>query len=108
MTTDFVFFLPAASLIDFLATAISSSKGIALFKPTKQEASLKQVIQLLDKEYDIIIAEGFKAEKTPKIQVHRKKLGTPLSGLENVIAIVSDATLRTNIRQFQLNTLTHI
>jgi molybdopterin-guanine dinucleotide biosynthesis protein B len=85
------------------ATAISSSQGIVLFKPTKQEAPLEQVIQLLAKEHDIIIAEGFKEENTPKIQVHRKKVGTPLSGLENVIAIASDATLRTNIRQFQLD-----
>jgi molybdopterin-guanine dinucleotide biosynthesis protein B len=85
------------------ATAISSPQGIVLFKPTKQEASIEQVIQLLDKEYDVIIAEGFKKGNTPKIQVHRKKTGTPLSELENIIAVASDEPLQTNIRQFQLD-----
>jgi len=85
------------------ATAIISPQKIVLFKPTKHEASIEQVIQLLDKECDIVIAEGFKQGNTPKIEVHRKKVGAPLGELENLIAIASDEPLQTSIRQFQLD-----
>jgi len=85
------------------ATVISSPEGIILFKPTKQESSIVQLMQLFDEEYDIVIAEGFKQGNTPKIEVHRKQFGASLNKLENLIAIASDEPLETSIRQFRLN-----
>ena len=82
------------------ATAISSPHGIILFKTTKQEASIEQVMRFFNGEYDIVIAEGFKQSNAPKIEVHRKQIGILLSKVENIIAIVTDEPLPTNIRQF--------
>ncbi|MEM7541719.1 MAG: molybdopterin-guanine dinucleotide biosynthesis protein B [Pseudomonadota bacterium] len=41
---------------------------------------------------DLIIAEGFKRDRYPKIEVHREKLGTPLFCLDDdsIIAVATD------------------
>ena len=84
------------------AAVISSADKLVLIKPLKEEASLEQIAHLLGEDYDIILAEGFKVSDAPKIEVHRKQAGPPLTKARKLIAIATDEPLDTKARQFGL------
>lgn len=81
------------------ATAIVSPDQIVVIKPVSQELDLDEIASLFAENYDIILAEGFKRSNAPKIEVHRKTAGPPLSNISNLIAIVTDEPLETTTRQ---------
>lgn len=84
------------------ATAVSSLNQLVLIKPLTKDATLDIIARLLGEEYDIILAEGFKQSNTPKIEVHRREIGTPLSMIKKLIAIATDEPLETKTKQFSL------
>jgi len=84
------------------ATATASSGQLVLIKHATQDVSLADIARLFGEDYDIILAEGFKQSNTPKIEVHRKEVGPPLSSLRKLIAIATDEPLETKTRQFSL------
>ena len=84
------------------ATAISSSNEIVVVKPVANASSLDDIVRLLGEDYDIILAEGFKHDDAPKIEVHRSEVGLPLGITKKLIAIATDEPLETKTRQFSL------
>ena len=60
------------------AVIMVSSSKVALIEKVSQELSLDELAGLYIEPYDIIIAEGFKHEKKPKIEVARKDLSEEL------------------------------
>ena len=82
------------------ATAISSPDKIVLIKPVAREITLEEIACLFGEDYDIILTEGFKEGNAPKVEVYRRQVGPPLSGLRKLIAIVTDEPLETKTRQF--------
>lgn len=58
------------------ATAISSPDKIVLVKPVAFDITLDEITSLLGEDYDIILTEGFKKDNAPKIEVHRREVGT--------------------------------
>jgi molybdopterin-guanine dinucleotide biosynthesis protein B len=84
------------------AAVISASDKIVLIKPISGDLSLKQIAHLLGEDYDIILAEGFRHGDAPKIEVHRKQVGPPLTSVKKLIAIATDEPLETRARQFSL------
>lgn len=84
------------------ATAVSSPDRIVLVKPVAPDITLDEIAHFLGEDYDIILTEGFKQGSAPKIEVHRKEVGPPLSNIKKLIAIVTDETLETKKRQFSL------
>ena len=82
------------------ATAVGSPGNLMLIKPLKQDVSLDEVVRIFGDDYDIILAEGFKGSSAPKIEVHRKELGAPLSTIGKRIAIVTDEPLEAKGRHF--------
>jgi len=82
------------------ATVISSQDRVVLVKPVAPDITLDEVARLLGEDYDIILTEGFKQDKAPKIEVHRRKIGPPLSGIKKLIAIVGDEPVETKVRWF--------
>ncbi|UCB43708.1 MAG: molybdopterin-guanine dinucleotide biosynthesis protein B [Dehalococcoidales bacterium] len=84
------------------ATIIRTSAQVTMIKPMA-EASIENVVPLFAEDYDIILAEGFKHDSAPKIEVHRKEAGSPLKGVKKLAAIVSDEPLDTKTRQFALD-----
>jgi len=84
------------------ATIASSSDKMVLIKPVAREITLNEVARLLGEDYDLILTEGFKQDDAPKIEVHRREVGPPLSGIKKLIAIVTDEPLETKVRQFSL------
>lgn len=93
-------------------TLIASDKRWALMTEMtrtpkyKQEANLETLIAQLDSAYaDLIIVEGFKLAKMPKIEVHRPSLGLPLLADDdpNIIAVACDETISCSKPQLALN-----
>ncbi|MBA7696653.1 hypothetical protein ES703_105303 [subsurface metagenome] len=84
------------------ATIVSSRDEMVLIKPVTQEISLGETARLLGEDYDLILTEGFKLDDAPKIEVHRREVGPPLSGIKKLIAVVTDEPLETKVRQFSL------
>ena len=84
------------------ATAVASPDRIVLIKPVTPEVTLDEVAGLFGEDYDIILTEGFKESNAPKIEVHRRQVGSPLGSLRKLIAIVTDEPLKTKTRQFSL------
>ena len=84
------------------ATAISSPNKIVLMKPVAAELINNDIIRLFGEDYDIILTEGFKQGKAPKIEVHRREVGPPFDTVSKLIAIATDEPLKTKTRQFSL------
>ena len=85
------------------ATAVSASDKVVLIKMVDQELKLDELIRFFGEDYDLILAEGFKQGDAPKIEVHRKEIGPPLTNVKRLIAIVTDETLETKARQFSFD-----
>ncbi|MFC2055949.1 molybdopterin-guanine dinucleotide biosynthesis protein B [Chloroflexota bacterium] len=84
------------------ATVVGSKDKLMLIKPVTSDITLDEIVRLLGENYDIILAEGFKQEKSPKIEVHRKGAGPLLGNIKKLIAIATDEPLETKTMQFSL------
>ncbi|MBA7672767.1 hypothetical protein ES703_80954 [subsurface metagenome] len=82
------------------ATVISSPDRVVLIKPVPQALTLDEIAHLVGEDCDIILTEGFKQGNAPKIEVHRREVGPPLSAVKKLIAIATDEPLETKVRQF--------
>ncbi len=85
------------------ATIIGSPSQMALIMPIESGAKLEEMASLFGEDYDIILAEGFKQDSAPKISVHRRGIGTPLVGVDGIVAIATDEPLNGDVRQFALD-----
>jgi len=83
-------------------TAISSPDKVVLIKPITPALTIDEIARLIGEDCDIILAEGFKQGSAPKIEVHRREVGSPLSAVKKLIAIATDEPLETKTRQFSL------
>lgn len=83
-------------------TAISALDKVVLIKPVTQALTLDEIAHLIGENCDIILTEGFKRDNAPKIEVHRREVGLPLSAVKKLIAIATDEPLKTRVRQFSL------
>ena len=84
------------------ATVISSPDKLVLIKPVAAGTTLDEIACLFGEDYDIILAEGFKEDSAPKIEVHRREAGPPLKTVKKLFAIATDEPLQTRTRQFSL------
>ena len=66
------------------AVAISSPLRITIYKNLDRDPSLEQTVLQLGDSYDIILAEGFKTSRTPKIEV------CPTGKTEDMVCSESD------------------
>ena len=84
---------------------ISSPQKVALLEDASHDHSLEELAARFIQGVDIIIAEGFKRAKHPKVEVFRRAVHPhPLAPeLENVIAIMSDESLRMDIPSLDIN-----
>ncbi|MHB8623726.1 MAG: molybdopterin-guanine dinucleotide biosynthesis protein MobB [Sulfuricaulis sp.] len=96
-------------------TLVASRQRWALIVETEHEQvpRLNELLQHLDQDaLDFILVEGFKAERFPKIELHRAGLGHPLlyPDDDSIIAIASDAPLpvATSLPVLNLNKLDEI
>jgi molybdopterin-guanine dinucleotide biosynthesis protein B len=85
--------------------AISSPKKVALVKDVDTEETLNGLATKYFQDVDIVLAEGYKQEDKPKIEVFRSQAHeTPLcKGDENLVALITDAGLDLGVPRFELD-----
>ena len=82
------------------AVYISSPDKLGFIKNLNHDLNIDEIMTTVDPEFDLIIAEGFRKSKTPKIEVHRKAFGDDLlCSREELSAIVTDTPVDTDITQ---------
>ncbi len=87
---------------------LSSPRKLAKIEKLEEEYSLDDIISQIE-NVDIIITEGYKKEKKPKLEVIRKEISTQLvSKEEELFGIVTDFPLNNNIPQFDFHQVEEI
>jgi molybdopterin molybdotransferase len=82
------------------AVCVSSPDKLAFIKRLDHDLNIEEIMSIIGPEFDLILAEGFRKSKIPKIEVHRKELGDDLlCSPEELSAIVTDGSLDTDITQ---------
>jgi molybdopterin-guanine dinucleotide biosynthesis protein B len=83
------------------AVVISSPRKLALIKPQDHDASIEEISHLLGEEFDIVLVEGFRQSRIPKIEVHRRELKEGLLCTPaELMAIVTDEPVEADLAQF--------
>ena len=78
------------------AVCISSPRKLAFIKMSDRDLLIDEVLPIIGPEFDLVLVEGFKKSKLPKIEVHREELGNDLlCSPEELSAIVTDGSLAT-------------
>jgi molybdopterin-guanine dinucleotide biosynthesis adapter protein len=83
------------------ATVIASPSRITVFANVKAEPGLDDAVKTLGQGYDIILAEGFKSTKLPKIEVLKGDGEAPVFKEAELYAVVSDEKLKFKIPRFE-------
>jgi molybdopterin-guanine dinucleotide biosynthesis protein B len=85
---------------------VTSSRRWALVHELRgaPEPPLAEQVQRMS-PCDLLLVEGYKRERIPKLEVYRSEVGEPLIHPhdENVVAIATDTRLNTALPQFSLN-----
>jgi molybdopterin molybdotransferase len=82
------------------AVLISSPDKLAFIKRVDHDLDIEEILPTVGPEFDLVLVEGFKKSKIPKIEVHKKGLGDDLlCSPEELSAIVTDGSLDTDIPQ---------
>ncbi len=83
---------------------IVSANNIAMIKKGKRKRSLDELAAWLLPDEDIVITEGFKKGKKPKIEVLRKDVGEELlCSREELLAVVSDFEIDLDVPLFSFD-----
>jgi molybdopterin-guanine dinucleotide biosynthesis protein MobB len=86
------------------ASVISSPSKLTVFRKAKEEPGVDEALMALGDGFDIVILEGFKRGRLPRIEVHRSELGTDLvCRPEELIAVITDEKLPLELPQFNSN-----
>ena len=86
-------------------TVISSREKTAVVLHHREEIPLESILARFVEGVDIILAEGYKASRFPKIEVHRKATGEPLIDPPppGLIAVATDERVDTAVPQLDIH-----
>jgi molybdopterin-guanine dinucleotide biosynthesis protein B len=87
------------------AVILSSPNQFAVLSDTDHELTIEDILEKFVRDADILIVEGFKRERYPKIEVHRRGVSGEWGYLNDpsVIALASDEAVDLPIPRFDLN-----
>ncbi len=84
---------------------ISSAEKFAMIEQPEQELSLRDIITRLP-QVDLVLTEGYKKSRYPKIEIHRAELHRPLlSSPQELLAILTDEPVDSPAPQLALTDL---
>ncbi len=85
------------------AVVVSSPDKLVLIKSVDRDPTIEEILHIVGGEFDLVLVEGFRKGKAPKIEVHRRELGEDLlCSTGELAAIVSDGSFDTDVPQFPL------
>jgi molybdopterin-guanine dinucleotide biosynthesis protein B len=80
---------------------VASPVELARFERLPRELTLSEIVSRVE-GVDIILTEGFKRERAPKLEVSRKEFGTELiANREELIAVASDYEIGMDVPRFE-------
>ncbi len=83
------------------AVIISSPSKIAMIRKVENEWPLEVIAHHLATDVDLLLTEGYKRERAPKIEVHRQVMGPELlCSADELVALVTDEELPLAVPQF--------
>ena len=86
------------------AVVVSSPDKLVLVKSVDHDSNIEEILRLIGGDFDLVLVEGFKRGKAPKIEVYRRELGEDLACPPKILsAIVSDEPLNIDVPQFSIN-----
>ncbi len=92
------------------AVVLASPHKIAFMQKASHPPTLEEVVSLLGNRFDFVLIEGFKEkgravrrDGIPRIEVHRKEIGSLVSAPEGLLAVVSDEDLHVPVPRFSSN-----
>ena len=86
------------------AVVISGPTKVAVLLAGDREATLDEAVSLIEGEVDIVITEGYKRQRKPKIEVSRAaKGGDLLCTADELICLVTDSVHDLAVPQFGLD-----
>ena len=85
------------------AVIISSPDKVTITRKVDNDLSPIELSRFIGLDFDIIITEGFKNDRGPKIEVYRKEVSSDLiSDPEELMAIATDESLQSKVPQYAL------
>jgi molybdopterin-guanine dinucleotide biosynthesis protein B len=82
-------------------SAINSLDHLAIYRHTDHHFDPQEISDFVLWDYDIILTEGFKGSRYPKIEVHRSEQGRELlTDPQQLLAVVTDEPLDVKAPQF--------
>jgi len=85
------------------AVVISSPDRLVLVKRVEHDPNIEEILRVVGSDFDLALIEGFKKGKAPKVEVHRKELGSDFACPSKVLsAIVTDEFLDIDVPQFSV------
>jgi len=85
---------------------LASPGKVAVIEDTEKELTLEEIITRYVRDVDLLLIEGFKKAKIPKIEVFQRKECADLpvcAGDINLIAIITDEIVKTSLPIFSRN-----
>jgi len=90
-------------------SAINSLDNLAIYRHMDHYLDPQEISDFILWDYDLILTEGFKSGSYPKIEVHSSELGKDLVvDPQQLLALVTDEPLETDVPQFSRNDVTKI
>ncbi len=85
------------------AVIISSPDRLIFTKTVEHDLTIEEILHFIGSDFDLVLTEGFRSDKAPKIEVHRKEEGEDLlCAAEELSAIATDEPLDIDIPQLPL------
>jgi molybdopterin-guanine dinucleotide biosynthesis protein MobB len=82
------------------AVVAVSPGRLLLTRSLEHEPKIEEILRTIGSNFDLVLIEGFKKGKAPKIEVHRKELGKELLCPVKILsAIVTDESLDVDVPQ---------
>jgi len=76
------------------AVLVSSPGKLAFIKSVDHEPEIEEIMRIIGPDFDIVLAEGFKKSRLPKIEVHREEFGDELvCPRKELSAVITDRPL---------------
>lgn len=81
---------------------ISNREKFAMIEQPEEELNIRDIVNRLP-EVDLVLTEGYKKSRYPKIEIHRAELNRPLiADPEELLAIMTDEPLDSCVLQLPL------
>lgn len=87
------------------AVVVASQKMTGIIRMTSEELPLSEIVNTYLQDMDIILAEGYKTQAIPKMEVLRSEISTELvcKDDQNLMVVVGDKRPETNIPFFHID-----